>query len=347
MAAWLRELMAEGVIADGVVDDRSIVEVCPQDLRDFTQCHFFAGVGVWSYSLRQAGWPDDRPAWTGSCPCQPFSMAGSQKGISDERHLWPAWEKLIASETPEVVFGEQVSSAEVIGKVKNPSGTVWWDVVQSDLERASYASAAFDLPVAGFGGPHIRQRLFFIAQRVHDSKRSRLEGHDGTEPGICKPRRISQNPSRSTTSAGVPDVGLVNNDGHGRSQGMPASEASGHRHTSGAASRDGGPSPTNGFWRAVDWIFCRDNKWRPVKPGLEPLVNGTSTRLGQGSGQSPPKAEVYKKARTMMLKGYGNAIVAPVATEFITAFMDLSPETTPETAGTPALAPDPSHDEHA
>ncbi len=55
-AAWLRELIAHGVIANGIVDERSIVEVQPDDLKEYTQCHFFAGIGVWSYALRQAGW---------------------------------------------------------------------------------------------------------------------------------------------------------------------------------------------------------------------------------------------------------------------------------------------------
>jgi hypothetical protein len=39
---------------------------------DSTQCHFFAGIGVWSYALRLAGWPDDRPVWTGLLPLSTF-----------------------------------------------------------------------------------------------------------------------------------------------------------------------------------------------------------------------------------------------------------------------------------
>jgi DNA (cytosine-5)-methyltransferase 1 len=118
-AQWLRNLIDAGHIAPGDVDERSIVDVQPDDLRGYTQCHFFAGIGGWSLALRLAGWPDDdRPVWTGSCPCQPFSAAGAQRGSDDERHLWPAFFRLIGERRPAVVFGEQVAGA---------AGLAWLD----------------------------------------------------------------------------------------------------------------------------------------------------------------------------------------------------------------------------
>ena len=114
-AAWLRELIRAGLIAPGEVDDRDIRDVTAHDLRGFTQHHFFAGIGVWSYALRRAGWGDDRPVWTGSCPCQPFSAAGKGAGFADERHLWPSWFRLIQDFKPQTVLGEQVASRAAIG----------------------------------------------------------------------------------------------------------------------------------------------------------------------------------------------------------------------------------------
>lgn len=174
-AEWLRNLIAAGHIAPGDVDTRSITDVRPDDLRGYTQCHFFAGIGGWSLALRLAGWPDTQPVWTGSCPCQPFSSAGRQLGTADERHLWPAWFQLIRELRPRVVFGEQVEAAIKHG---------WLDLVQDDLEGIGYAVGAVGLPAASVGAPHGRARLWFVA----DSQRARLERQprhvdDWHEPG--------------------------------------------------------------------------------------------------------------------------------------------------------------------
>jgi DNA (cytosine-5)-methyltransferase 1 len=161
-AEWLRNLIACGAIAPGIVDERSISDVAPADLDGFTQCHFFAGIGIWSAALRAAGWPDDRPVWTGSCPCQPFSAAGQSAGFDDERHLWPHWHWLIEQCRPETVFGEQVASAD---------GLVWADLVSSDLEATDYALGLADTCAAGFRSFHIRQRLYFAAEDNKSAKR--------------------------------------------------------------------------------------------------------------------------------------------------------------------------------
>jgi DNA (cytosine-5)-methyltransferase 1 len=162
-AAWLRQLIKAGLIADGDVDERSVTEVRADDLRGYSQCHFFAGIGGWSYALRLAGWPDERPVWTGSCPCQPFSVAGRKRGFDDERHLWPVWRNLIAECSPAVVFGEQVASA-----------TQWLGLVRGDLEALGYAMGAMPLEAASAGAYHKRDRYWFVADA--DSSRSQRRG---------------------------------------------------------------------------------------------------------------------------------------------------------------------------
>jgi len=150
---WLKNLIAAGLIADGEVDNRSIEEVSPDDLKGFTQCHFFAGIGGWSLAARLAGWADDEPLWTGSCPCQPFSAAGKRGGTSDERHLWPVFFELIKECRPPAVAGEQVASK---------LGYEWLTGVRSDLESEAYAVGAVDLCAASAGYPE-RPRLFWVA----------------------------------------------------------------------------------------------------------------------------------------------------------------------------------------
>ena len=191
-AQWLRNLIAAGLIAPGDVDERSIEDVSPDDLRGYTQHHFFAGIGVWSYALRQAGWPDDRPVWTGSCPCQPFSSAGAQAGFADERHLWPAFYHLIQEFSPPVVFGEQVAS-----KAAEP----WIDLVQADLEALDYAFGCIAFPSAGVGAPHIRDRTYWVGH----TNEPRSQGYAGNG-GAARRERPSGSAAPTGVLGGVADA---------------------------------------------------------------------------------------------------------------------------------------------
>ena len=419
-AAWLRELIKRGLIADGDVDETDIRDVDPARLGGYAQCHFFAGIGGWSYALRLAGWPDDRPVWTGSCPCQPFSAAGRRAGQADERHLWPHWHHLISVCRPSVVFGEQVASKDGLG---------WLDLVCADLEGSGYAVGAADLCAAGVGAPHIRQRLWFVgmadASGEHlrrglgqgdgasgtsqgaawerqrggdDDGRSRADGGlaDAVLAGRAEGRAVAGDGSSASGSddggladaehgaehwharavcgaeatdasngggdnvpfrfreadrladasglgrgevgigdhrghdwrqldADVEDGGLADADSAGRLARQRDDQAARHGHTAAADGDDGGladarsrgsaqglsepkqweegragehddcgdqfareqaalaaarPSPTDGHWRDADWLFCRDDRWRPVEPASQRMANGLSLCLG-------------------------------------------------------------------
>jgi DNA (cytosine-5)-methyltransferase 1 len=190
VAAWLRNLVKAGHVAAGDVDERSITEVQPDDLRGYTQCHFFAGIGGWSYALRLAGWGDDRPVWTGSCPCQPFSSAAHSRkhGTSDARHLWPSWFRLISKRTPPVVFGEQVSQSDS-----------WLDEVCSDLEREDYTVGASVLPAFVVGQDHARERIYFAGYTNRksepggalDEEVARLQRDRGKPKGVVRKDGVS------------------------------------------------------------------------------------------------------------------------------------------------------------
>ena len=222
-ASWLRKLIKAGHIAPGDVDERDIRDVRPGDLASYTQCHFFAGIGVWSYALRRAGWPDDRPVWTGSCPCQSFSAAGKGAGFVDERHLWPAWYHLIGECRPDVIFGEQVEAA-----IRHS----WLDLVQTDLEGIGYACGAYGLPAAGFGAPHIRSRLYFVAHTTG----IRFEQRWGTASTTVQ----GQRPERSGEHARSEHTGKL----QGRPEGLCGSSELGHPSPGGLGIDGGAPRDT-------------------------------------------------------------------------------------------------------
>lgn len=292
-AQWLRNLIAAGHLAPGVVDERSIEDILPKELYGYTQCHFFAGIGVWSLALRNAGWPDDRPVWTGSCPCQPFSAAGKGTGFDDQRHLWPAFHHLIKECGPAIVFGEQVASSDA-----GP----WLDLVHTDLEALGYAFGALPFPSAGVGAPHIRDRLYWVASGLDNTNDARLEGHGRGHCGAVGQREGTVRPTgQAGESGGLADaadqrrVGRgAGGAGDGRNPAWVESE-----RLCNAGSR---PGPTNGHWGAADWLLCRDGKWRPVEPGTFPLAHGAASRVGR-------------------LRAYGNAINAKAAQVFIESVM--------------------------
>ena len=177
MADWLERLIEARVIAPGVVDRRSVVDLVPAELAEYTQVHLFAGLGGWSAALRAAGWPDDRQVWTWSEPCQPFSAAGKGLGFADERYLRPFVHHLVSQCRPATAFGEQVASKD---------GLAWRDVIQSDMEGEDYAFWCPDICSAGFGAPHIRQRLYWVAEPNDTERRTDSAGrHDrnGTDAG--------------------------------------------------------------------------------------------------------------------------------------------------------------------
>ena len=172
-AQWLRNLGAANLIASGEIDERSIKEVQEADLAGARRAHFFAGIGGWDLALKLAGWPEDREVWTGSCPCQPFSSAGKGAGEKDERHLWPDFLRLIAERLPATIFGEQVASK---------AGRGWVTRVRLDLEALGYRVGVADLCAASVGAPHIRQRLYWVADRLHAERRPQHDyGQDGCD----------------------------------------------------------------------------------------------------------------------------------------------------------------------
>ena len=107
---------------------------------------------------------------TGGFPCQPFSVAGKQKGTSDDRHLWPEMFRIIKAFKPRYVIGENVR-----GIVNIQEGVVF-ETVCTDLESEGYEVQPFIIPAAGVGAPHRRERVWIIATNT-ESKRTGQNGN--------------------------------------------------------------------------------------------------------------------------------------------------------------------------
>ena len=332
---WLRELMDKGLIPEGDIDERSIADVQPDDLRRYAQCHFFAGIGGWPLALRLAG-AQDLECWTGSCPCQPFSAGGKRRGTEDERHLWPVWEPLIRECRPPVVLGEQVEDAVAHG---------WLDLVSSGLEAAGYACGAVVMGAHSVGAPHVRQRLYWggvLGDAVrtggrHDARAAGSTGrqargrrpqpaceeknaaHGGAACGVGDAQhdglpeirelgeteeagrlREPEGPSDPLDDGGTADaeIGLGHRDDDRQLQGEIWNEPL--KGTGELAA--GQPSAAGDFWSECDWLPCRDGKARPTEPGTFPLAHGVPQRM-------------------VLLKGYGNAVVPQVAAAFVKALI--------------------------
>lgn len=294
-AQWLRNLIAAGHIAPGDVDERSIVDIQPDDLKGYTQCHFFAGIGGWSYALRLAGWDDDRPVWTGSCPCQPLSSAGQRKGHVDERHLWPTFYNLIAQRPPSVVFGEQVASKD---------GREWLSGVRVDLEGLGYACGAADLCAAGVGAPHRRQRLYWVAHATNARHDERVLGNEAGQECTSSGDRQNQGSGRDDSPyGGGTNKGVA--DTHSERQpwwkeqnvrSIQSEQSASQRHNL------GGCRP----WDEAIIVECSDgNRRASSEPRAFPLAHGVPGRVGR-------------------LRAYGNAIVPQVAAEVIGAYMEIA-----------------------
>ena len=387
-AAWLDGLITASLITPGRVDGRSIADVGAADFVGFRRAHFFAGIAGWDHALGLAGWPADRPVWTGSCPCPPFSSAGKKQRCpacggrsvpcprrtghficlgcehawhADGRHLWPEFFRLIRECRPPVVFGEQVAS---------PDGRVWLAGVRACLERIGYAVGAADLCSAGageegegwilrggrvdrerivLGGPHIRQRIYWVASRRwgdrgladaegRDERRTReRESGDGrTKLQIGRHRptgRLADTPASGWRRPGsgcrtggrpadesgrlrpISGLGDPIGDDLGRYGRCPSrSKAEGDRERQQDGARGVQPR-CSGSDGDFDFIPCTDGKTRRSQPGLFPLVDGVPFRLADGRTREDA-------SRPSLLKGIGNAIVPQVAAEFVKSFLE-------------------------
>ena len=134
----------------------------------------------------ESGWLDDAPVWSdlltvdgrawrglvdgivGGYPCQPHSYAGKRLGEHDERNLWPAVARLVHDVSPDWTFFENVPGIS----------RFYWDTIRPDLRALGYEVAEGIFAAEAVGAPHLRERLFWLAYRQSERRRS-----SGTDNG--------------------------------------------------------------------------------------------------------------------------------------------------------------------
>jgi DNA (cytosine-5)-methyltransferase 1 len=328
-ALWLRNLIAGGHLRGGAVDDRDVLAVDPADIAGYGQCHFFAGLGGWPHALDLAGW-GERPVWTFSCPCQPLSSAGARREHADRRHLWPALYRLVAECRPAICFGEQVASK---------AGREWLAAVRADLEHLGYAVGAADLPAACVGAPHIRQRLWFVADARGGPLRhleQRVSGRRAAR--VCDERQAVARDDGAAPAVADADrerrgcVGLAQHGGVGRSFGdFPDGCGEGGRRDGPDPVPDAHEQPmgrSSESWR-------ERNRWA-AEPGLgwgshglsagmveRGARDGFETAWADGWEDGIPRTAIGVAGRVGQLRAYGNAIVPQVGQAFVGAWLEV------------------------
>ena len=142
---------------------------------------------------------------TGGFPCQPFSVAGKQKGTNDNRYLWPEMFRLIKEIKPEFVIGENVQ-----GLINLQNGMVLRQV-QDQLEGEGFEVQCFLIPASGIGAWHQRNRVWIVGHSKHNGllaaeKRRRDEEINGRSQEGQNKAIESERTSGSDNNVNVPNT---------------------------------------------------------------------------------------------------------------------------------------------
>lgn len=282
----------------------------------------FCDIEPWSRQVLAKHWPDvpiaedvkelsndpgnlvpDCDILTAGYPCQPFSLAGKQRGAEDDRHIWPYIRRIVAFKRPTWCVFENVYGHVALGL----------DQVLADLEAEGYASRTFIVPACGVEAPHRRDRLWIIAHTDSESEPD-VSGHGGEGQ-----RLGASNVGNSDSSQCCWDIEATEQGG--RQQGLAAgcedvADTDSKRGCSRDAKRqdagDAGKSP------GCQGYDTRGMETRQPQSSMGGMAYGLSTRMDGFNGferepEDIPRVSTGIKGRTNRLRGLGNAIVPQIA----------------------------------
>lgn len=303
-----------------------------RDIRSLTYENFREQTGLGTVDIISGGFP-----------CQPFSVAGKQKGKDDDRYLWPEMLRVIRELAPSWVIGENVPGIlRIAGKT-----------VCEDLEREGYAVTVFNFEAAAVGASHRRERVFFVGERTtmentsHSrckqqgilSQQQRRAESFGTGKGCSEwasssmpedvadaIRRGRQQNRKRGSMDGISGAGANNtmpSTQSGADVAVPCGERETERGNEGfqqTASLKG--TGANNRRGAQEYV---GGEWWPVESGLGMLANGLSYWLGEYLRVEPdiPRVATGVKNRVDQLKCYGNAVVPQQAYPIFKAIAEI------------------------
>ena len=231
---------------------------------------------------------------TGGFPCQPFSVAGKQKGTSDDRYLWPEMFRIIKELKPRWVIGENVKG------ITNIQDGMVFETVCTDLEGEGYEVRAFNIPAAGVGAPHRRERIWIVAHRkksMVNADNVRLEQHNETKKETSRWRT-------STTFEPTSDVADTISNDKGREISRSNEEERGiqeeHRQDDSSAritSRTSSIRQTNNGHEDVE------NSRRTLRQGTE-LREKNEDEVGEGYANQYQRSGSPSESNVANTEGY-------------------------------------------
>ncbi len=133
-----------------------------KDIRTLTGRSFYERTGLRTVDVISGGFP-----------CQPFSIAGKQRGREDDRYLWPEMVRVIKELRPAWVIGENVA-----GIVRMALADIL-----SELEACGYRTRAFLIPACAVGARHRRYRVAIVGYAEHNGPSAAEVGRSIEETG--------------------------------------------------------------------------------------------------------------------------------------------------------------------
>ena len=189
--------------------NRNVRTVCFSEIDPFCQAvlrHHWPGVPIID-DLRKFDYEGGCDLVTAGYPCQPFSVAGKQKGAADDRHLWPHVFEIVKRKRPAWCLFENVSGHVNLGL----------DEVLLDLENEGYAARPLVIPACAVDAPHRRDRVWIVGHTTHDRRNWGAEqaGREGTTDQSEQPKSSFRGEARGS-SQNVADAKSAGSQARGR-----------------------------------------------------------------------------------------------------------------------------------